>query len=138
MDEGFEDQLDIYDNSDSVECSIPPDQWPRYLQERAARQIEYFAKKNDFIFNVRLAFFHMHAFDLGAITYENLQSILTTKVEQMRKYENDFPYPFVAFDFIVKALFSGEEWDEPTVALFNDMYLMVFPELAHQVAAAQH
>ena len=128
MDEGFEDQVDIYDLSDSIECSFPPDQWPRYLQERGARQLEYFAKKNDFIFNVRLAFYNMLAFDLGAITYEEYEFLLNAKVEQMRKYANDFTLPFKAFEFIVFALFSGEEWSDDVVALYNDMYLMVFPE----------
>jgi len=55
----------------------------------------------------------------------------------MRKYTSDFPYPFWAFEFIVKALFSGEPWSQETVALYRDMYYMVFPELLEQLLAQQ-
>lgn len=135
MDEGFEEQLDIYDVSDSVECAIPPNEWQRYCQERIARQTHYFEKKNDFIFTVRLAFFNIHAFDVGAITYDDYCSLLTLKVEKLRKYASDLWYPFRVFEFIVYAIFCGEEWHENTINLFNDLYLMAFPELAEQIAA---
>ena len=128
MDEGFEEQLDINDTCDSVECSLSPSDWPRYFQERTSRQVAYFEKKNDFIFNVRLAFFNIHAFDLGVISYDKYEYLMISKVENMRKYATDFQYPFMAFEFIVYAIFCGEDWDENVITLYNDMYLMVFPE----------
>ena len=101
MDEGFEEQLDINDTCDSVECSLSSSDWPRYFQERTSRQVAYFEKKNNFIFNVRLAFSNIHAFDLGVISYDKYEYLMISKVENMRKYATDFQYPFMAFEFIV-------------------------------------
>ena len=128
MDEGFVEDFDPSANIDSVEAALSFREFVLYKQLWYWRRTAYLARKNDFLFSVKLAFFTMDAFDFGLIDHDTFRARLMEKVEYLRKYEDEFDIPFRAFEFICYAAVGDIAETQDIECMYYELYNVVFPE----------
>ena len=128
VDDGFVEDLDGAQNLEHGEMSLAPGEYYAYRQELESRRITYLIMKDDFLFNVKMAFHSVDAFDWGLIRYSDFRLSLIQRVLYLEKYRADYNVPFRSFVAIVQALIGDVPWNENLHNMYASFYLIVFPE----------
>ena len=127
-DEGFDECYDEIETANYTEMSLSKEVYAIYLERSQAQRQHYLEKKMDFLFQVKLSYFIMDAFDYGLIDYDEYRSRLLGRLEFLEKYKYDFDVPYRAFAFICQACLGDIEWNDHIEEMFTELYYVVFPE----------
>lgn len=128
VDDGYVEDLDGGENLERGEMALTPGEYFAYRQEWESRRLAYLIMKDDFLFNVKMAFYTADAFDWGLLPYAEYRSRIQSRVIHCDRYRNDFNVPFVSFVLIARALIGDIPWNEHIYSMYCSLHLIVFPQ----------